>query len=249
MRYFLVLAYEGTNYHGWQKQPNASTIQETIEDCLSVLLSDKIMLTGAGRTDAGVHAKQMVAHFDYNKLIDKQLILRMNSFLPRDIAIYDIFRVNPQAHARFDAISRRYEYYISLRKNPFYRNSSWQFFNIKLDFEKMKKAAKILLEVTDFTSFAKLHTEVKTNNCRIMQVQWRCIAKDLWCFEITADRFLRNMVRAIVGTLIELGKGEKSIGDFKQIIEKKDRKLAGVSAPACGLFLKEINYPTHLFNG
>ncbi|MFV0237820.1 MAG: tRNA pseudouridine(38-40) synthase TruA [Flavobacteriales bacterium] len=243
MRYFLELAYDGSYYHGWQVQPNAISVQETIEKCLSVLLASKIKITGAGRTDSGVHAKQMFAHFDSEKPLNKSLVGRVNNFLPKDIVILDCFPVNENAHARFDAISRCYKYYISLRKNPFNYHSTWQFSNIDLDINLMNQAAQILFNYDDFTSFSKLHTDVKTNHCKISKAKWLFLEKDLLCFEITADRFLRNMVRAIVGTLTDVGRKKLSLTEFRTIIEKKDRSKAGASAPAKGLFLVEIIYP------
>ncbi|APD07746.1 tRNA pseudouridine(38-40) synthase [Flavobacteriaceae bacterium UJ101] len=244
MRYFIELAYDGTHYHGWQIQPNAISIQETIEKCLSTLLATEIKITGAGRTDSGVHAKQMFAHFDSGTPLNENLIHRMNNFLPKDIVILDLFSVKKDAHTRFDATSRRYEYHISLRKNPFNHHSTWQFSKMDLDINLMNQAAQLLFDYTDFTSFSKLHTDVKTNNCKIFKAEWRYIEKDLLCFEITADRFLRNMVRAIVGTLTDVGKKKLSLNDFKTIIENKNRSKAGASAPAKGLFLVEIKYPT-----
>lgn len=243
MRYFLELAYDGTNYHGWQIQPNAISVQETIEKCLSTLLASEIKITGAGRTDSGVHAKQMFAHFDSEKSLNKNWVHRMNNFLPKDIVILDLFLVKEDAHARFDATSRRYEYYISLRKNPFNYHSTWQFSKMDLDIDLMNQAAQILFEYTDFTSFSKLHTDVKTNNCKIFKAEWHFVEKELLCFEITADRFLRNMVRAIVGTLTDVGKKKLSLNEFRTLIENKNRSKAGASAPAKGLFLVEINYP------
>ncbi len=244
MRYFLELAYDGTNYHGWQNQPNALSVQEVLEKSLSLLLSQSITITGAGRTDSGVHAKQMFAHFDSEQVLDKPFIHRINRFLPNDIAITDIFPVKDDAHARFDATSRRYEYYLSLKKNPFHYPSSWQFSKIDLEIDLMNEAAKVLETYTDFTSFSKLHTDVKTNNCTIFKAEWHYVEPHLFCFEIVADRFLRNMVRAIVGTLVDVGKKKISLEQFKTIIESKNRNKAGVSAPAKGLFLAEIHYPT-----
>ncbi|MFV0530488.1 MAG: tRNA pseudouridine(38-40) synthase TruA [Flavobacteriales bacterium] len=243
MRYFIELAYDGTHYHGWQTQPNAISVQETTEKCLSVLLSSTIKITGAGRTDSGVHAKQMFAHFDWEKPLTEDFTVRMNNFLPKDIVIKAIFPVKEEAHARFDALSRKYNYYISLKKNPFNYHSSWQFSKINLTLNLMNQAAQILQEYTDFTSFSKLHTDVKTNDCKIFKAEWTFVEKDLICFEIIADRFLRNMVRAIVGTLVEVGKNKLSLDEFRAIIKSKNRNNAGVSAPAKGLFLVKINYP------
>lgn len=246
-RYFLHLSYNGTNYHGWQIQPNAVSVQEVLEKALSTILREEIQVVGAGRTDTGVHASFYVLHFDSakNNLQNKNLVFRLNRFFPDDIAIKKIIPVNANAHARFDALSRTYNYFISTEKNPFEIFSSYQFTK-ELNIENMNKAAQVLFEYSDFTSFARLHTDVKTNNCKIMQAEW--IVKDTQLiFIIKADRFLRNMVRAIVGTLLEVGKGKLSIDDFRNIIEKKDRSLAGTSAPAHGLFLVDIEYPEEIY--
>lgn len=243
MRYFLELAYDGTHYHGWQNQPNAISVQEVLEKSLTLLLSQPIKIVGAGRTDTGVHAKQMFAHFDCEQKINKSFINRLNRFLPNDIAILDVFPVKENSHARFDAVSRQYKYYISLRKNPFHYPTAWQFSKMDLDIDLMNKAAKTLKIYTDFTSFSKLHTDVKTNNCKIFNAEWYYVEPNLLCFEIRADRFLRNMVRAIVGTLVEVGKNKISLEEFETIIENKNRSQAGASAPAKGLFLTKIQYP------
>ena len=241
MRYFLEISYNGKNYHGWQIQPNASSVQETLERCLSLLLHEEISLTGAGRTDTGVHARQLFAHFDTGKLLDNNLIAKLNRFLPPDIAIHQLLKVSDDAHARFDATFRKYQYYISTQKNPFVQESAWQLI-ASLDVEKMNEAAKILFQHTDFTSFSKLHTDVKTNNCVIYEAHWVEEPNGLLCFHIKADRFLRNMVRAIVGTLVEVGRGKLSIEDFNQIIVEKNRQKAGASVPPQGLFLVEVGY-------
>ena len=241
MRYFLEISYNGKNYHGWQIQPNASSVQETLERCLSLLLHEEISLTGAGRTDTGVHARQLFAHFDTDKLLDNNLITKLNRFLPPDIAIHQLLKVSDDAHARFDATFRKYQYYISTQKNPFVQESAWQLI-ASLDVEKMNEAAKILFQHTDFTSFSKLHTDVKTNNCVIYEAHWVEEPNGLLCFHIKADRFLRNMVRAIVGTLVEVGRGKLSIDDFNQIIVAKNRQKAGASVPPQGLFLVEVGY-------
>ena len=242
MRYFLEISYLGTNYHGWQIQPNAITIQGVLEDCMSKLLKFEIKLVGAGRTDTGVHAIQMFAHFDIdNKIYDgSQMIYKLNSFLPNDIVVKKIFQVNNKAHARFDAVSRSYVYFISREKNPFELNKSYYFKN-KLDLKKMTECTNLLFNYVDFKSFSKSRSDVKTYNCEIFNASWEIIDCKL-CFKIKADRFLRNMVRAIVGTLIEVGIGTISKDDFEEIINKRDRKLAGYSVPAHALFLKEINY-------
>ena len=242
MRYFLEISYLGTNYHGWQIQPNSITIQGVLEDCISKLLKLKIKLVGAGRTDTGVHANQMFAHFDIDDKINNidQMIHKLNSFLPHEIVVKKIFQVNNKAHARFDAVCRSYEYFISTEKNPFELNKSYYLKN-KLDLKKMNECANLLFNYVDFKSFSKSKSDVKTYNCKIFKASWEIIEGKL-CFKIKADRFLRNMVRAIVGTLIEVGLGTISKDDFEKIINERDRKLAGYSVPAHGLFLKEINY-------
>jgi len=244
MRYFLKLAYNGENYFGWQIQPNAVTVQETLNQALSLLLKADINLTGAGRTDTGVHAREFYAHFDTDKQFSeaeqKQLIIRINSFLPLDIAVYDFYPVDDRFHARFDAVSRTYRYYIATEKNPFNTKFSCRVFH-SLDIENMNHACEKLLQYTDFTSFSKVHTQTKTNDCHITQARW-FYENGLLVFEITADRFLRNMVRAIVGTMLEVGKGKMSVAEFCNVIEQKDRSLAGVSVPAHALFLEKIAY-------
>ncbi len=242
MRYFIELAYKGTNFHGWQIQPNAISVQEILENSLSTKLQEKISVTGAGRTDAGVHASFFVAHFETKKQFNiNQIIYGLNNLVGQDISIYKIYPVKQDLHARFDAISRTYEYRISKNKNPFLRETS-AFFNKNLDLNLMNKGGKILLNYIDFTSFSKVHTDTKTNNCTVSKALWE--EKDeLLIFTITADRFLRNMVRAIVGTLLDLGEHKISLDNFKRIIELKDRRKAGKSAPAEGLFLTNITYP------
>lgn len=242
-RYFIQLAYNGTNYHGWQVQPNALTIQEVMEKGVSVLTGQKVEITGAGRTDTGVHASFFVAHFDLpDTLADpNQLAFKLNSFLPNDISIIQIFPVEADLHARFSALSRTYHYYLSEHKEPFRKEFTARC-NFLLDVNKMNEAAAFLLQFTDFTSFSKLHTDVKTNNCNVMKAEWKR-EKGLLVFEIKADRFLRNMVRAITGTLIDVGRGKISISDFISIIEAKDRGEAGASVDAKGLFLTNIEYP------
>ena len=245
MRYFIYLSYDGARYHGWQIQPNGSRVQEVLGKALSTLLHESIEVTGAGRTDAGVNASLMVAHFDTEHTADQQLAYRLNKFLPQDIAIHKIVPVKPEAHARFSATSRTYHYYVITAKTPFepyaYR------FPQPLDFDKMNEAAKALFDYIDFTSFSKLHTDVKTNNCRIMAAQWEQVSPIKWQFTITADRFLRNMVRAIVGTLLDVGRGVLTLEQFREIIEKKDRCSAGMSVPGNALFLADITYPEDLF--
>lgn len=242
-RHIIQLSYNGTRYFGWQRQPNAISVQEVVEKALSTVLRQDIKVTGAGRTDTGVHASFFVLHFDYFDEITEpeKLVYHLNRFLPEDIAIQKIKMVGVDFHARFSAVSRTYKYFICTEKNPFQPETCYQF-TVHLDVEKMNVAAQALLEFTDFTSFSKLHTDVKTNNCRIFQAEWKKENKQL-VFTIKADRFLRNMVRAIVGTLIEVGKGKLTIEDFRKIIELKDRSAAGTSAPAKGLFLVDIEYP------
>lgn len=247
-RYFIYLAYEGTSYHGWQVQPNGVSVQECLQKALSTLLRVETEVVGAGRTDAGVHAKLMVAHFDSEKE-DLNLALltdKLNRLLPPDISIYNVCKVHPEAHARFDALSRTYKYYITSVKSPFNRHLKWRMHG-SLNYELMNEAAKILFEYTDFTSFSKLHTDVKTNNCKIMQAEWIQEDETTWMFTVKADRFLRNMVRAIVGTLVEVGRGKMSIDEFRKVIEQKDRCKAGASVPGHALFLVDIEYPAETF--
>jgi len=247
-RYFIYLAYEGTNYHGWQVQPNGVSVQECLQKALSTLLRVETEVVGAGRTDAGVHAKLMVAHFDSEKE-DLNLALltdKLNRLLPPDISVYRVCKVHPEAHARFDALSRTYKYYITSVKSPFNRHLKWRMHG-SLNYELMNEAAKILFEYTDFTSFSKLHTDVKTNNCKIMQAEWIQEDETTWVFTIKADRFLRNMVRAVVGTLVEVGRGKISIEEFRKVIEQKDRCKAGASVPGHALFLVDIEYPAETF--
>lgn len=247
-RYFIYLAYNGTRYHGWQLQPNGVTVQECVEKALAVLLRCDTSIVGAGRTDAGVHARLMVAHFDtVTSLADLETFSeKLNRLLPADIAVYKTVRVCVDAHSRFDAVSRMYRYYMVGRKDPFAGAYAWRYHGT-LDFDKMNEAAACLSGYTDFTSFSKLHTDVKTNNCRIMRACWEKEG-DLWVFEIRADRFLRNMVRAIVGTLYDVGRGRMSVDDFCRVIEMKDRCKAGTSAPGNALFLVDVEYPEWLFD-
>lgn len=242
-RYFLQLAYNGTDFHGWQFQPNAITVQEVLGKALSLLLRETIEVTGAGRTDTGVHASFYVAHFETSLRLDEPLkhVAKLNGLLPRSIRIDQLFEVHEQLHARFDAISRTYHYYISTHKEPF-RDQLTAFVPFALNLELMNLAAGHLLKTTDFTSFSKLHTDVKTNNCKVVKAEWTQ-REGLLVFEIQADRFLRNMVRAIVGSLVDVGRGKSSIDDFKMIIESRDRSRAGASALAKGLFLSDIQYP------
>jgi tRNA pseudouridine38-40 synthase len=247
-RYFIYIAYNGTRYCGWQNQPNGLSIQQCIEEKLTVLLRQPVFIVGAGRTDAGVHARQMVAHFDVENPVDDVELLadKLQNMLPYDIAVEQIVRVCADAHARFDALSRTYKYYISDRKDPF--NCEWVCrMSLKgIDFDLMNEACKILVEYTDFTSFSKVHTDVKTHICRITHAQWEH-ENGIWVFTIQADRFLRNMVRAIVGTLFEVGRGKCTLAGFRQVIEAKDRCQAGTSVPANGLSLVDITYPLTIF--
>jgi tRNA pseudouridine38-40 synthase len=241
-RYQIQLSYKGTHYFGWQRQPNAISVQEVIEKALSTILREEITVVGAGRTDTGVHALFYVLHFEYSAEISEEmdLVYHLNRFLPNDIAVQQIVKTSPDFHARFSAVSRTYKYYISSVKDPFTKETSYQF-TVPLDVEKMNEAAKVLFEFTDYTSFAKLHTDVKTNNCKIFQAEWKK-EHNMLVFTIKADRFLRNMVRAIVGTLLEVGKGKITIEDFRKIIESKNRGAAGCSVPPQGLFLVDIGY-------
>ncbi len=241
-RFVIKLAYNGFNYHGWQMQNNAHSIQSEITNKLSILLKQQISIVGCGRTDTGVHAREFFAHFDIDKLIwsEKELVYKLNSFLPADIAIYEIIAVDSDFNARFSALSRTYKYYINTVKDPFKRDVSF-YYNGTLDVSEMNKACGFLIKHTDFTSFSKLHTQTATNNCDIEYAKFVTNKNDL-TFTITANRFLRNMVRAIVGTLVEIGKGNLSAEDINSIIQAKDRGKAGFSVPAHALFLDNVNY-------
>jgi tRNA pseudouridine38-40 synthase len=249
MRYFIQCSFSGTNYYGWQRQPSDLSVQEVMEDCLGKLLGGRVEIVGAGRTDAGVHARVMYAHFDWEAPLPDSLAHRLNAFLPGDIAVQDIFPVPGDAHARFDAESRTYQYFLVQHKDPFLQD--WAFYqNHPLDFERMNQAAACLLEFEDFKAFSKSRTDVKTYLCRISEAVWQQEGEK-WVFTITADRFLRNMVRAVVGTLLQVGRGDLSPGDVKSIIKSRDRSRAGVSVPAKGLYLTGIAYPEriHLTHG
>ena len=251
MRYFISLSYDGTNYSGWQTQPDAPTVQETIEKALTLVSrsTTPVAIVGAGRTDAGVHARGMVAHVDLPMELEaaRELLFRTDRYLPHDIALHHLRPVKEEAHARFSAISRTYRYYVTLRKDPF-QEARMLRLHFPLDFERMNVAAKQLLHFTDFTSFSKLHTDVKTNNCRVTEAYWQPGAEEgQWIFTITADRFLRNMVRAVVGTLFQVGKGKLSVEDFAAVIEAKDRGRAGSSAPGHALYLEAVGYPEELY--
>ena len=241
MRYFIELSYKGTNYHGWQIQPDASSVQEEITKALATILQEKILLVGAGRTDAGVHASQMFAHVDTVKKLTDDYVHKLNAILPNDIVIKSIKEVSGETHARFDAVSRTYEYRVLLGRDPFLLETTWQLHQKNLQIEKMNEAANLLFKYEDFESFSKVKTDVNTFNCTIMKAVWTLEDKHL-IFHIKANRFLRNMVRAIVGTLIEVGLGKKTVEDFRKIIESKKRSEAGLSVPAKGLFLTEVCY-------
>ena len=247
MRVFLYLSFDGSAYHGWQVQPNAVSVQQRLNEALSTLLRQPTEVTGAGRTDAGVHAAMMVAHADVPDTLDlAQLCFKLNRILPPDIAVQRICPMKPGAHARFDAKARTYHYWVYTRKNPFRRQYAARI-TFPLDFEQMNRAAAMLLDVTDFTSFSKLHTDAKTNICRVTKARWEEVEPDLWRFEITADRFLRNMVRAIVGTLVEVGRGRLTLEGFQRVVQEKSRQAAGDSMPGNALSLVHITYPETLF--
>lgn len=248
MRYFIELSYNGKAYHGWQIQPNAISIQEVLEKALSRLLQSDISIMGAGRTDAGVHASQMFAHFDTDTdtVIEDNLVFKLNSFLPNDIAIHKIFKVNDEAHTRFDALSRTYVYKMSKQKNVFDYDFVYTLHQ-HLNVDAMNEACDILLKYKDFQCFSKVHTDVKTYHCNIMYAKWKSENNQLF-FTIKADRFLRNMVRAIVGTMINIGSGKMTVEDLHDIIKSKDRGEAGFSVPAHGLYLTKIEYPNTITN-
>ena len=242
MRYFITLSYDGTRFHGWQVQPNGISVQGELDHGLSLLLRSEVHTTGAGRTDAGVHATMMVAHFDYDGHLDcQQLAYKLNKLLPRDISIARIEQVADDLHARFSATSRTYYYYIHTRKDPFLRHYSCEL-HYPLDFEKMNEAAALLLNYDDFAAFCKSHADVKTTLCKLTAARWRQLDDHRWRFEITANRFLRNMVRAVVGTLVEVGRGRLSLSELQRVVEGKCRSDAGESMPACALFLERIEY-------
>ena len=247
MRYFIEISYNGKNFHGWQQQPNAITVQEEIEKALSLLIGFEVSVVGCGRTDAGVHASQFFAHFDLKDGIDElKFVFRLNAILPDSIVVLTLFKVNEKDHARFDAIYRSYEYRMFLGKNPFLTDTTWQIQNRNYNIVKMNQAAKEMLNYTNFKAFSRSKTDVKTYDCSIKQAEWIKDGKNL-VFYITANRFLRNMVRAIVGTLLDVGLGKISIDDFKTIIENQDRTLAGASVKAHGLFLTKVGYPERIY--
>lgn len=243
-RYFIRLAYRGAPFHGWQRQPNASSVQQHLEEGLATLLRAPVAVTGAGRTDTGVNARTMYAHFDLEeplRLPEDALLRSLNKLVGPDIAVYSIFRVRSDAHARFDALCRTYRYFAVEEKSPFLYPLAWQA-PPSLDYAAMNEAARLLLDTSDFTSFSKLHTDVKTNICRVTEAQWSDAAPGVKVFTITADRFLRNMVRAVVGTLVEVGRGKMDIEGFRRVIESRDRCAAGTSMPGHALYLWEVAY-------
>lgn len=241
-RYFISISYDGTAYHGWQVQPNGHSVQAELQRCLSTLLREEIAVTGAGRTDAGVHARCMVAHFDIEQPIDEgQLTYKLNRILPRDISVQKVWEVPNDLHARFSAVSRTYHYYIHTQKDPFLRSYSCEL-HYSLDFAKMNEAAACLLQYEDFGAFCKSHADVKTTLCQVTQARWVQQSSYSWYFEISANRFLRNMVRAVVGTLIDVGRGRLTVEDFCKVVEGKKRTDAGESMPAHALFLEDVSY-------
>jgi tRNA pseudouridine38-40 synthase len=244
-RYFIEISYNGTSLHGWQVQPNALTVQECLDKALSVYFRQEIVSLGCGRTDAGVHATQFYAHFDVSA-IEGEVVVKavsgINSLLPYTIAVKQIFVVGDEAHARFDATSRAYQYHIHFKKDPFKLDRSW-LYKGELNLVEMNRAAAVLLDFTDFSCFSKSNTQTFTNNCKIKHAYFEMEHDGSLIFHIMADRFLRNMVRAIVGTLILVGKGEITVADVAKIIESKNRSKAGQSVPACGLYLVKVEYP------
>jgi len=244
MRYFIELAYNGTPFFGWQRQPNEITVQEVLENTLSTILKTQIEIVGCGRTDTGVHAKQFFAHFDYHYLLSdndfNRLVYKLNSLLPKEIVVCKIFPVAEEIHARFSAVERTYSYYVITEKNPFSFPYTYRFFE-KLDIELMNSAASFLLGEQDFTTFSKLHSNVNNNFCNVKVAFWEQ-QNEQFIFKITSNRFLRNMVRSIVGSLLFVGKGKMSVDDFQNILQQKNRNKARVSAPAHALFLEEVKY-------
>ena len=242
MRYFITLGYDGTDFHGWQIQPNGKSVQEELQKALSTLMRQPMEVVGAGRTDAGVHARQMVAHFDSDSAVDcQQLTYRLNRIVPRSMAVYKVEKVADDMHARFSAKRRTYRYFVHTRKDPFLRHYSYQL-PYSLDFNQMNKAACILLDYSDFGAFCKSHSDVKTTICKVTAAKWHQTAPDEWYFEISADRFLRNMVRAVVGTLMDVGRGRLSLEEFRGVIEGRKRTAAGESMPGNALFLEKVEY-------
>ena len=243
MRFFITLSYDGSRYHGWQIQPNGPSVQEKLQWALSTILRQDISVTGAGRTDAGVHARMLVAHFEVETLLmePSDLVYKLNRLLPQDIAVQNIRQVSDNLHARFSAISRTYHYYIHTIKNPFLRKTSCEL-HYELDFCQMNQAARMLLSYRDFGAFCKSHSDVKTTLCTVTEARWQPLGDGKWMFRITANRFLRNMVRAVVGTLIEVGRHRLSLEEFQRVVEGKQRSAAGESMPGHALFLENITY-------
>ncbi len=248
MRYFIEIAYNGGAYCGWQRQPDQPTVQQTLEEALTTLLRQPIEVTGAGRTDTGVNASYYVAHFDTAAPLDglDHLVYKLNFLLPEDIAAFRIVPVRSDAHARFDAREREYRYFIEPRKNPFTRASSWQYY-VPLDLDRMNRAVEFLTSWDDFTSFAKLNSNNKTNICRVVYAVWVREQSGRLCFTIRADRFLRNMVRSIVGTLVDVGRGRYTVEQFEEIVRAMDLSRSSAGAPAQGLFLSDVRYPAEIF--
>lgn len=250
MRYFIELRYLGAAYCGWQRQPDQPSVQQTLERALTTLLREPVEVTGAGRTDTGVNASYYVAHFDLGRPIDhpEQVVYKANFLLPGDISVWSLTPVADDAHARFHAREREYRYYIEPHKNPFTRHLTWQYY-VPLDLERMNRAAALLLEFEDFTSFAKLNSNNKTNICHVRQARWTVDERGVLCFTIRADRFLRNMVRSIVGTLVDVGRGRYTPEDFRAIVASRDLSRSSAGAPAQGLFLSDVRYPAEIFSG
>lgn len=245
-RFFIEFAYNGTNYHGWQRQPDAITVQEKLEEGMQLLLRESISLVGAGRTDAGVHAKQMFAHFELDDPIKlDNIVYKLNRWLPDDISVFTVVNVNETAHARFDATARSYEYHFHLRPDPFFNHNSHILYRLP-NFNKMNKAAQLLLEYNDFECFSRSNSDVHTYLCDLMNVSFEH-QKYHVIFHIKANRFLRNMVRAIVGTLLEIGYDKMSVDHLHEVLKSKNRSMAGPSAPAQGLYLSRVHYPDHIF--
>lgn len=246
-RFFITLSYNGKNYVGWQIQPNGVSVQQKLQEALSIILRSQVEVVGAGRTDAGVHASKMIAHFDWKgkAFSCEDMVFKLNSFLPKDIAILSIVEVKPDAHARFSAISRTYKYYVTTNKDPFLHELTYRV-NFMPDIDKMNALCPLLIETNDFTSFSKLHTDVKTNICKIEFAEWER-KENMFVFKIKADRFLRNMVRAIVGTLLEAGRGRLDEKGLNRIIKAKNRQVAGDSAPGHALFLDDVQYPVDIW--
>lgn len=241
-RYFITLQFDGTAYHGWQVQPNGHSVQAALQNALSTLLRTPCEVVGAGRTDAGVHASKMVAHLDLADNIDcMQVAYRLNRILPHDISVLDIRQVDSDMHARFSAVERTYHYYIHTRKDPFVRHYSC-YVPYQLDFDVMNEAGQILTTYQDFGAFCKSHTDVKTTLCKVTEVRWECLDTHRYRLTITANRFLRNMVRAVVGTLIDVGRGRINMDEFRDIVESRKRTKAGESMPAHALFLYDVKY-------